>query len=232
MIHFRQLVDPATSTYTYLLADPVTRDAVIIDPVREQLDRDFAELQRLNLRLQSILETHVHADHVTGAAALQDRTGAETVVSRHGGAPCADRQVDDGDRIIFGNEVIRVVATPGHTPSCVTYHWRDRVFTGDALFIGGCGRTDFQGGDAATLYRSVTQKLFTLPEETLIFPGHDYNGRWVSSIGQERAINPRLGGAKSEADFVALMEALDLPEPKRIHEAVPANQRCGRPEAA
>jgi glyoxylase-like metal-dependent hydrolase (beta-lactamase superfamily II) len=232
MIHFRQLVDPATSTYTYLLADPVTRDAVIIDPVREQLDRDFAELQRLNLRLQSILETHVHADHVTGAAALQDRTGAETVVSRHGGAPCADRQVDDGDRIIFGNEVIRVVATPGHTPSCVTYHWRDRVFTGDALFIGGCGRTDFQGGDAATLYRSVTQKLFTLPEETLIFPGHDYNGRWVSSIGQERAINPRLGGAKSEADFVALMEALDLPEPKRIHEAVPATQRCGRPEAA
>ena len=232
MIHFRQLFDPATSTYTYLLADPVTRDAVIIDPVREQLDRDFAELQRLNLHLQSILETHVHADHVTGAAALKDRTGAETVVSRHGGAPCADRQVDDGDRIIFGNEVMRVVATPGHTPSCVTYHWRDRVFTGDALFIGGCGRTDFQGGDAATLYRSVTQKLFTLPEETLIFPGHDYNGRWVSNVGQERAINPRLGGAKSEAEFVALMEALDLPEPKRIHEAVPANQRCGRPEAA
>ena len=231
MIHFRQLSDPETSTYTYILGDPMSREAVIIDSVRTQMARDLAELDALGLRLTAILETHVHADHITGAGDLAERTGAQTVVSRHGGAPCADRQVDDGDAVIFGNEVIRVIATPGHTPGCVTYHWRDRVFTGDALFIGGCGRTDFQGGDAATLYHSVTGKLFPLADETLIYPGHDYNGRWVSSIGQERRSNPRLGGT-SEAEFVAIMEGLDLPEPKHIHEAVPANQRCGRTEAA
>jgi len=231
MIHFRQLFDPDTSTYTYILGDPIAREAVIIDPVREQAERDLQLLRNLGLSLKAVLETHVHADHVTGASDLAERTGAETVVSRHGGAPCADRQVGDGDTVVFGGEVIRVIATPGHTPGCVTYHWRDRIFTGDALFIGGCGRTDFQGGDAATLYRSVTRKLFPLPDETLVYPGHDYNGRCVTSIGQERQSNPRLGGT-SEAEFVALMEGLNLPEPKRIHEAVPANQRCGRTKAA
>jgi glyoxylase-like metal-dependent hydrolase (beta-lactamase superfamily II) len=231
MIHFRQLFDVETSTYTYILGDPLTRDAVIIDPVREQVERDLAELEAAGLKLRSILETHVHADHVTGAAELKERTGAETVVSKHGGAPCADRQVDDGDMVVFGNEVIRILATPGHTPGCVTYHWRDRVFTGDALFVGGCGRTDFQGGDAATLYQSITAQLFPLPDETLVFPGHDYNGRWVSSIGQERRSNPRLGGT-TEAEFMEIMNQLNLPEPKHIHEAVPANQRCGRPDAA
>jgi len=231
MIHFRQLFDVETSTYTYILGDPITRDAVIIDPVREQVDRDLAELEAAGLQLRSILETHVHADHITGAAQLEDRTGAETVVSKHGGAPCADRQVDDGDMVVFGNEVIRILATPGHTPGCVSYHWRDRVFTGDALFVGGCGRTDFQGGDAATLYQSITIQLFPLPDETLVFPGHDYNGRWVSSIAQERRSNPRLGGT-TEAEFIEIMDNLNLPEPKHIHEAVPTNQRCGRSEAA
>jgi len=231
MIHFRQLFDVETSTYTYILGDPITRDAVIIDPVREQVDRDLAELEAAGLQLRSILETHVHADHITGAAQLKDRTGAETVVSKHGGAPCADRQVDDGDMVVFGNEVIRILATPGHTPGCVSYHWRDRVFTGDALFVGGCGRTDFQGGDAATLYQSITTQLFPLPDETLVFPGHDYNGRWVSSIAQERRSNPRLGGT-TEAEFIEIMDNLNLPEPKHIHEAVPTNQRCGRSEAA
>ena len=231
MIHFRQLFDVETSTYTYILGDPITRDAVIIDPVREQVDRDLAELEAAGLQLRSILETHVHADHITGAAQLKDRTGAETVVSKHGGAPCADRQVDDGDMVVFGNEVIRILATPGHTPGCVSYHWRDRVFTGDALFVGGCGRTDFQGGDAATLYQSITTQLFPLPDETLVFPGHDYNGRWVSSIAQERRSNPRLGGT-TEAEFIEIMDNLNLPEPKHIHEAVPTNQRCGRSDAA
>jgi len=231
MIYFRQLFDVETSTYTYILGDPITRDAVIIDPVREQVDRDLAELEAAGLQLRSILETHVHADHITGAAQLKDRTGAETVVSKHGGAPCADRQVDDGDMVVFGNEVIRILATPGHTPGCVSYHWRDRVFTGDALFVGGCGRTDFQGGDAATLYQSITTQLFPLPDETLVFPGHDYNGRWVSSIAQERRSNPRLGGT-TEAEFIEIMDNLNLPEPKHIHEAVPTNQRCGRSEAA
>jgi glyoxylase-like metal-dependent hydrolase (beta-lactamase superfamily II) len=204
---------------------------VIIDPVREQVERDLAELEAAGLQLRSILETHVHADHITGAAQLKDRTGAETVVSKHGGAPCADRQVDDGDMVVFGNEVIRILATPGHTPGCVSYHWRDRVFTGDALFVGGCGRTDFQGGDAATLYQSITTQLFPLPDETLVFPGHDYNGRWVSSIAQERRSNPRLGGT-TEAEFIEIMDNLNLPEPKHIHEAVPTNQRCGRSDAA
>ena len=199
MSHFRQLADPETSTYTYILGDPIAREAVIIDPVREQAERDLQLLGNLGLSLKAVLETHVHADHVTGAAELAERTGAETVVSRHGGAPCADRQVADGDTVVFGGEVIRVIATPGHT--------------------------------ARTLYRSVTGKLFLLPDETLVYPGHDYNGRCVTSIGQERGTNPRLGGT-SEAEFVAIMEGLNLPEPRHIHEAVPANQRCGRQDAA
>ncbi|THF66636.1 MBL fold metallo-hydrolase [Pseudothauera nasutitermitis] len=224
---FRQLFDEDSSTLTYLLADPHTREAVLIDTVREQAGRDLALLDELGVRLVWILETHVHADHVTAAATLKQATGARTVTGRHAGAACADVMAGDGHEIVFGGEVIRVIPTPGHTPGCVTYHWRDRLFTGDALLIGGCGRTDFQGGDAGALYDSLTTRLFTLPGETLVYPAHDYQGRRVSCIAQERDTNPRLAG-KTRDQFIQLMGELNLPRPRRIDEALPANLRCGR----
>ncbi|PTD98005.1 MBL fold metallo-hydrolase [Pseudothauera lacus] len=226
-IVFRQLFDEHSATLTYLLADPVSGDAVLIDTVREHTGRYLTELQEMNLQLLWVLETHVHADHITGAAGLREVTGARTVTSAAAGASCADVQVGDGDTIVFGSEVIRVIPTPGHTPGCVTYQWRDRLFTGDALLIGACGRTDFQGGDAGRLYDSVTSRLFTLHDETLVYPGHDYNGRRVSCIGQERATNTRLAGRTRE-EFIALMNSLELPPPRRIDEALPANMQCGR----
>ncbi|ROR32857.1 MBL fold metallo-hydrolase [Inmirania thermothiophila] len=225
MAVFRQLFDPESSTYTYLLGE--AGEAVLIDPVREQAGRDLALLARLGLRLVWSLDTHVHADHVTAAALLQARTGCATAVGQRAGVACADRLLAEGDEIRFGGEVIRVLETPGHTAGCVSYLWRDRLFTGDALLIGGCGRTDFQDGDPGTLYDSIVGKLFTLPDETLVYPAHDYEGRRVSCIGQEKAINPRLAGRSREA-FVALMESMAFPLPRRIQVAVPANRRCGR----
>lgn len=228
-IVFRQLFDEDSCTLTYLLADPLTGDAVLIDTVREHTGRYAALLREMNLQLVWLLETHVHADHVTGAAGLKELTGARTVTGERAGAPCADVLAADGTTVVFGNEVIRVIPTPGHTVGCVTYHWRDRLFTGDALLIGGCGRTDFQGGDAGTLYDSITGRLFALRDEMLVYPGHNYEGRRVSCIGQERIGNPRLAGKSREA-FIALMNELKLPSPRRMDEAVPANLRCGRNE--
>jgi sulfur dioxygenase len=229
---FRQLFDAESSTYTYLLADEGTREAVLIDPVREQLERDLALLADLELVLVHVLETHVHADHVTSAALLRARTGARTVVARAGGAPCADVPVEDGDVIRFGAQALTVLATPGHTSGCVTYVTADRAmaFTGDALLIRGCGRTDMQQGDARALYRSVHGKIFTLPDACAVYPGHDYAGRTSSTVGEEKACNPRLGGGRSEDEFVEIMQSLDLAYPRKIDIAVPANARCGRLE--
>jgi sulfur dioxygenase len=223
---FRQLFDLDTSTYTYIIGDLQWREAAVIDPVFDDVDKIINILKAEGLTLMTVMETHVHADHVTGAAALRQRTGAEVVISRHGGAPCADIMVDDEDFLILGNEVIRTIATPGHTSGCVSYRWRDRVFTGDALLIGGCGRTDFQNGSAGTLYDSITRKLFSLPDDTLVYPGHDYKGRRVSSIAEEKHHNARLAG-KSRDEFIAIMTQLDLPMPRHIDVAVPANRRCG-----
>jgi sulfur dioxygenase len=230
---FQQLFDPATSTYTYLLADADTREAVLIDPVREQVERDLAALDAAGLRLVHVLETHVHADHVTGAGLLRARTGARTVVSRRGGAPCADILVDDGDVIRFGAHALEVRATPGHTDGCVTYVTADHrmAFTGDALLIRGCGRTDFQQGDARTLYRSVHQQIFSLPDDCAVYPAHDYQGRTRTTVAEEKAENPRLGAGRTEDEFAEIMAHLDLAQPRQIHVAVPANSRCGRIEA-
>ena len=223
---FRQIRETETSTYTYILGDPTWHEAVVIDPVLESVGAVLRILDQESMRLTYVLDTHVHADHVTGASALRARTDAQTVISGRAAVSCADVLVEDDDFIVLGDDVIRVIATPGHTPGCVSYRWRDRIFTGDALLIGGCGRTDFQGGDAGTLYDSITGKIFTSRDETLVYPGHDYTGRHVSCVGEEKRMNRRLAG-KNREEFIAIMADLHLPEPKQIHIAVPANQRCG-----
>jgi sulfur dioxygenase len=222
---FRQLFDLATSTYTYLIADEQSREAALVDPVLEQVDRDLALLRELGLRLSWVLETHVHADHITAAATLRDRTGARTVFGKRG-AVCADRHVGAGDTVLVGSLRIGVLETPGHTDDSVSYVVEGRVLTGDALTIRGAGRTDFQNGDPRVLYQSITRVLFALPGETLVYPGHDYKGQTVSTIDEERRHNPRLAG-KSEDEFVAIMNGLGLAPPKRIAEAVAANRVCG-----
>jgi sulfur dioxygenase len=221
-----QLFDPASSTYTYVLIDPATRAAVIIDPVDAQLERDLGVLKQHGVQLAWTLETHAHADHVTSAGLLAEHAGAKTAAPAGCGIATASVQLADGQTLTFGQETLHVLHTPGHTAGSMCYRWRDHVFTGDTLLIGGCGRTDFQSGSAAALYRSLTQVLFALPDETVVWPGHDYQGRTQSTIGTEKRSNPRIAG-KTEAEFVAIMQALNLPRPKRMDEAVPANLQSG-----
>jgi len=227
---FKQLFDAETWTYTYLIADTVSKEAAFIDPVNTHIDEYMALLEKHGLTLKYSFETHVHADHITASGLLRQRTGAQTCVSHLGGAQLADVQLKDGDVFMLGDkEQIKAIATPGHTPGCTSYLWRDRVFTGDSLFIAGCGRTDFQGGSAESLYDSITQRLFTLPDDTLVYPGHDYQQRWVSNIMQERTTNPRLAG-KTREQFIEIMNNLNLPKPRLIDESVPANRYCGLDE--
>jgi glyoxylase-like metal-dependent hydrolase (beta-lactamase superfamily II)/rhodanese-related sulfurtransferase len=228
---FKQLFDPASSTLTYLIADDTAHEAVLIDPVADQVERDVRLLREHGLKLKVTLETHVHADHVTAAQAFKQATGAQTAVARDCNAQGYDRLLQDGDVILFGHEEILAIATPGHTPGSISYLWRDRVFTGDTLLIGGCGRTDFQNGSAEALWTSITEKLFALDEQILVYPGHDYKGRRVSSIGEEKRFNARLAG-KTREEFLATMANLNLPMPSRIHEAVPANLEAGAGQPA
>lgn len=227
---FRQLFEPDTSTYSYLLGCERSRRALLIDPVAVEVDTYIELLATLRLQLIYTLETHVHADHITGAGLLREKIASKSVVHRDAGASCADLLVTDGVLLQVGDIEIRVLHTPGHTSGCVSYALPDRVFTGDALLIGGCGRTDFQQGDAGQLYDSIHGKLFTLPPDTLVYPGHDYNGNTVSTIRQEMQKNPRLGGGKSREAFITLMNELKLPYPKHIDSALPANMACGVPQ--
>jgi sulfur dioxygenase len=222
---FRQLFDSESSTYTYLLGDEATRQAVLIDPVLEQVDRDLQLVGELDLTLTHVFDTHVHADHVTASGLLRERTQA-TVVGGVGGASCANVQVRHGDEVRVGQLVFQVLATPGHTDDSVSYFIGDRVFTGDALLVRGTGRTDFQNGNAAQLYDSLTRVLFSLPDATLVYPAHDYKGRTVTSIAEEKRHNPRVAG-KSQAEFIHIMENLHLPKPRKLDVAVPANRACG-----
>lgn len=229
----RQLFDPASSTYTYLIADRASGEAVIIDPVFEQHLRDLALIEELGLKLVAALDTHCHADHVTGAWLLHEATGCRIGMSARcaGSVQGPDLWLEHGGRVAFGSSHLEVRATPGHTAGCITLVTGDRrmAFTGDCLLIRGAGRCDFQEGDAHQLYRSITTQIFTLPDDCLLYPGHDYSGRTVTSVAEERAHNPRIGGNADERDFVGFMQNLNLPHPKQIDIAVPANLRSGRP---
>jgi glyoxylase-like metal-dependent hydrolase (beta-lactamase superfamily II)/rhodanese-related sulfurtransferase len=221
-----QLFDPASCTYTYLLVDDTTRDAVIIDPVDEQIERDLAVLRARGLRLVWALETHAHADHITSAAQLAEHAGARTAAPEGCGIATAAVQLKDGDVLSFGGEQLRALHTPGHTVGSMSYVWRGHVFTGDTLLINGCGRTDFQSGSAPQLYDSLTRVLFSLPDATVVWPGHDYQGRTHSTIGTEKTGNARVAN-RTLAEFVAIMNDLNLPQPRRLEEAVPANLSSG-----
>jgi glyoxylase-like metal-dependent hydrolase (beta-lactamase superfamily II) len=231
---FRQLYDATSSTYSYLLADPDTKEAVLIDPVFERHLRDAALIRELGLKLVYTLDTHCHADHVTGAWLMKQSLGSRIGLAAVYGATQVDQPLQHGDTIHFGASVLEVRATPGHTAGCLSFVTTDHgmVFTGDALLVRGAGRTDFQQGDARTLFRSIHEQLFTLPDSCVLFPGHDYEGRTSSTIGEEKAWNPRIGGAAREVDFVGYMQNLGLPHPKQMAVAVPANMHAGKPENA
>jgi sulfur dioxygenase len=222
----RQLFDKDSSTYSYLIADPDAKQAALIDPVDSQVERDLCLVRELGFELAYVLETHVHADHVTGAGELKRRTSARSCASA-AGAPCIDVKLRHGDKLRLGALEIQVLGTPGHTDDSLSFLVDGHVFTGDALLVRGNGRTDFQNGDAAALYDSITQVLFALPDATVVLPGHDYKGLPSSTIGEEKAHNPRLAG-KTRAEFVSIMDGLGLPPPKRLDVAVPANRACGR----
>lgn len=232
MLIFRQLFDVQSSTYSYLLADAKSRAAILIDPVLEQLRRDVALIEELGLKLAIAAETHVHADHVTGAWFLRGKLGCKIAVSARGGAKGADILFNAGDKLPFGGRHLEVRATPGHTSGCSTFVLDDRsmAFTGDCLLIRGCGRTDFQEGSAEAMFRSVHEEIFSLPEDCLLYPAHDYKGSTVTSVGEEKLYNPRLGGDIGVRDFAGYMNNLGLAHPKKIDIAVPANLACGRPE--
>lgn len=233
MLIFRQLFDASSSTYTYLLADSASREALLIDPVFEQVHRDAALLNELELTLKWALDTHVHADHVTGAWLLKQKTGCAIALAAVSGAAGADRLLQHGEHVPFGKRFVEARATPGHTNGCMTYVLDDQsmAFTGDCMLIRGSGRTDFQQGDARAMFRSVREQIFSLPATCLLYPAHDYRGLTVTSVAEERAHNPRLGGDVSVDDFAGYMNNLGLPHPKKMDVAVPANLKCGQPNA-
>jgi len=224
---FRQLFEPLSSTYTYLLGCEETGQAVLIDPVIVSVERDLAEINRLGLKLAYTLDTHIHADHISAALELKQRTGSKIAMPAFDSLPCADIGLAEENAFTVGSILLKPLHTPGHTAGHFAYLMGDRLFTGDALLIEGCGRTDFQNGDADALYKSVHEKLFSLPDDTLVYPGHDYQNRFVSSIAQEKKRNPRLGQGRTKEEFREIMANLNLPYPKFIDYAVPGNQLCG-----
>lgn len=226
---FKQMFDAESSTLTYLIVDENSQEAVLIDPVASHIDDYIKIINEFNCLLKYSLETHVHADHITASGLLREKLATLTAVSELCDAPTADLQLNDGDILTFGNQKIKVIATPGHTVGSLSFLWNDRIFTGDALLINGCGRTDFQGGNASTLFSSINNRIFSLSDETLVYPGHDYNGRRVSCVAQERTTNARLAG-KTLEEFVTIMNNLNLPKPSLMDIAVTANRMCGIPE--
>ncbi len=224
---FYQLFELETSTYTYLVADAVSLEAVLIDPVLETIERDIKLIDETGVKLKYVLDTHIHADHITAAGQLRDRLQIKTGLSHAAGVDCADLPLKDGDVLTLGSIRIAVIETPGHTNSCLSYVIEDMVFTGDTLLVRGNGRTDFQQGSSEKLYDSI-HKLFQLPAHFTVYPGHDYRGQTKSTIALEKQHNPRIGGGRSKKEFVEIMKNLKLSDPKKMMEAVPANMACGR----
>ncbi len=228
---FKQLFEADSSTYTYLIADRDSGKAILIDPVRETVERDLQVLKDLNLTLTATLETHVHADHLTGARLLKTKTGCDIAYPAMVQSSCIDIGIQEGKAFQVGAIELNPLYTPGHTDHHHAYlidtPVQKLLFTGDALLIEACGRTDFQSGDAEALYNSIHNKIFSLPDETLVYPGHDYDGRFITSVAQEKIRNPRLGGGKSKQEFIEIMNGLDLPYPRKIDFAVPGNEQCG-----
>lgn len=225
---FHQLFEKESSSYTYLLADPVTYEAIIIDPVLETVERDLRLIQELGLNLLYILETHIHADHITGSGELKKRTGAKSAVSKKAGVCCADLELEENQEIKFGRYTIKVLETPGHTDESLSFLCEMMIFTGDSLMIRGTGRTDFQNGSSDVLYESIHKKIFSLPDDTKIYPAHDYRGMLYSTVLCEKQFNPRLGEGKTKVEYIAIMKDLKLADPIKIKEAVPANLACGQ----
>ncbi len=231
---FRQLFDADTGTFTYLLADVCSRKGLLIDSVFEQHDRDFSLIRELGIELVASIDTHAHADHVTGSWLMHAATGCAIGLAAAARAENVTLPLVHGDRIAFGGRSLEVRATPGHTDGCISFVLDDQsmAFTGDALLVRGCGRCDFQQGNAHTLWRSITEQIFSLPESCLIYPCHDYTGRSVTSVAEEKAFNARLGGDATELDFVGHMENMKLPHPHKIAEALPGNMHSGKPRNA
>ncbi|MBB3048735.1 glyoxylase-like metal-dependent hydrolase (beta-lactamase superfamily II) [Litorivivens lipolytica] len=227
---FRQLFDDQSSTYTYLLADDSRREALLIDPVVEKVEQYLQLLRELNLTLKYAIDTHTHADHITALGSLRDKTGCVTIMGEFTKADCVSQRVSDGDDITLGAIQLKALFTPGHTNESFSFYLSGGaepcVFTGDCLLIRGSGRTDFQGGDAGKSFDSI-QTLFALPDDTYVYPGHDYKGWTRSTIAEEKASNPRLAG-KSRDEYIEIMNNLDLPDPKMMDIAVPANLACGQ----
>ena len=224
---FRQFFDKGTSTFTYLFFDSETSEGVIIDPIRENLADNLKYIEELEINLKYIIDTHVHADHITASCFLREATGARIVVGKISGVECADILIKDGQELDFGRFNIKAISTPGHTDGCTCFFTEGRLFTGDTLLIRSCGRTDFQNGDPVKLYESIIEKLYLLPETTLIYPGHDYLGRTVSTIREEKKFNSRISIKQTLKGFIRIMDSLDLPKPKMIDEAVKLNFKCG-----
>lgn len=226
-MNIRQLFDYDTWTYTYLIWDETTEEAAIIDSVLENAERDAHHINELGLNIKYLLETHIHADHITGAGKLRQQVGGQLVVHKNANSECADISAEEGDTFYLGQQAIRVIHTPGHTNNDISYHIDGAVFTGDTLLVRDCGRTDFQLGNNEAMYQSLTEKLFSLPEDTKVFPAHDYKGFSQSTIGEEKQFNVRVGAGKSFEDFSTIMDNLNLPNPKRIDISVPGNMKCG-----
>jgi sulfur dioxygenase len=226
-MEMRQLFDPQSSTYSYLVWNRESLEAALIDPVQEQLNRDIKLVRQLGLGLKYTLETHVHTDHITGSGYLRQTFNSIVLVHENSKTKCADVLIKGGDFIPLGSNRIDVLHTPGHTDSSISYLVDGAVFTGDTLLIGGCGRTDLPSGNPGTLYDSITRKLFTLPGDTVVYPGHDYQGRTSSTISEEKAFNPRLGNNNSRDEFISIMSGRHSNPPYRMHEAFPSNLRCG-----
>jgi sulfur dioxygenase len=223
----KQLYDRESCTYSYLLVDPATQEGALIDPVRELFERDMQIVNELGIELLYTIETHAHADHITSSGKIRQNTGAKIVFGEGSGIPAIDISIKDGETLKLGHYEIRAIATPGHTAACTCFYVDGMVFTGDTLLIRGCGRTDFQDGDPAKLYDSITGNLFTLGDDTIVYPAHDYNGRTSSTIGEEKRWNSRLGNNKDKQSFIDIMNNLNLDMPKKINEAVPANTSVG-----